>query len=295
LLREGVVNGPPFTAVAPRIPPFPAGAPGSPPSLAELQRWLFERVLDPAPADGEAAAAVVVSGQLPASDRVEVYRHGYAARLVECLEDDYPALQHALGATPFEALCRAFIQAHPPASPSLNYYGAPLAQFLAGRRERWSRPASELAQLEWALVEAIHAEEGARLDITALGQLSPEEWSRARLVPSPTLRLLRTQHAVADHYQAFQEGSVPSERWPAPGESAVAVCRRDADVWRVRIPTALAPLLASLLSGTPLSTAIERCTAGDETAGTAAIAPEELQRAFQDWVACGMFSGVRLE
>ena len=254
--------------------------------LAGLQRWLFERVLDAAPADAEAAAALVVSGHLPATDRVEVYRHGYAARLVECLEDDYPALQHALGAGPFEALCRSFIQGHPPPSPSLNYYGAPLAQFIAARPERWSQPASELAQLEWALVEAIHAEEGERLDSAALGRLSPEDWSRARLVPSPTLRLLGTRHAVADHYQAFQEGSVASEHWPSPGESAVAVCRREADVWRVRIPTALTPLLSSLISGTPLLTALEGCTASD---------PEELQRAFQDWVACGMFSGVRVD
>jgi hypothetical protein len=266
----------------------------SPQSLMELQNWLFERVLDAAPAGSEAAAAVVVSGTLPASDRVEVYRQGYAARLVECLEDDYPALQHALGAAPFEELCRAFIQAHPPASPSLNYYGAPLARFLGARRERWSQPASELAQLEWALVEAIHAEEGDRLDSAALGRLSPEEWSRASLVPSPTLRLLSTRHAVADHYQAFQEGSVPSERWPSPGESAVAICRREADVWRVRIPTALTPLLARLLSGTPLLAAIEDCTGGDEAIDGPAIAPEELQRAFQDWVACGMFAGVRL-
>jgi hypothetical protein len=263
--------------------------------LAELQRWLFDRVLAPAPAGAEACAAVVISGPLPAADRVEVYRHGYAARLVECLADDYPALQHALGAGPFEELCRAFIQAHPPPSPSLNYYGAPLAQFLAARPERWSQPAAELAQLEWALVEAIHAEEGERLDLTALGQLSAEDWSRARLIPSPTLRLLRTRHAVADHYQAFQEGSVPSEHWPTPVESTVAVCRREADVWRVRIPPSLTPLLARLIAGTPLLTALEQCTARDEASGTPPIAPEELQRAFQDWVACGMFAGVRLE
>jgi hypothetical protein len=262
--------------------------------LAELQRWLFERVLAPAPADPDAAAALVVSGHLPACDRIEVYRHGYVARLVECLGDDYPALQHALGTGAFEALCRAFIQAHPPASPSLNYYGAPLARFVAGRSERWSRPGSELAQLEWAIVEAIHAEEGDRLDSAALGRLSPEEWARARLVPSPSLRLLETAHAVADHYQAFQEGSVPSERWPAPGESAVAVCRREADVWRVRIPTALTPLLSSLLSGTPLLSALEACTAsgGNEAAGSPPIAPQDLQQAFQDWIACGLFSGV---
>lgn len=258
--------------------------------LAALQHWLFDSVTEPAAesaAGGLSASEVVVGGGLPAADRVEVYRQGYVARLVECLEDDYPALQHALGAGPFEQLCRDFIRENPPPSPSLNYYGAPFASYCAARPERWSVPASELAQLEWAIVEAIHAEEGERLDIAALAQLSPEQWSRARLVPSPALRLLTTSHPVAGYYQAFQEGSAVSEQWPAAEACAVAVCRRGEDVWRVGLSPTLAQLLASLMSGTPLLAALERFSTQ--------LTGEELERAFQDWVGCGMFASVAPE
>lgn len=264
-------------------------------TLGERQRWLFERVTEPLAAFAAAGGVEeqVVAGSLPARERVGVYRHGYVARLVECLQDDYPALQHALGQVPFAALCGDFIRQHPPRSPSLNYYGAPFARFCATRRAPWAGFAAELAQLEWALVEAIHEPEGERLDSGALAQLSSEDWTSARLVPSPTLRLLDTRYPVGGFYQAFREGEALTERFPAAARSALAVCRRGADVWRVGIEPALLPLLASLSAGTPLLAALDvAATAGQQRA--ARISLEALQRAFRDWVACGMFSAVTL-
>jgi hypothetical protein len=259
-----------------------------PRTLAELQGWLFDSVTQ-APAPAEQADALVSAGGLPASARIAVYRRGYVARLVECLQDDYPALEHALGHGAFERLCHDFIAQHPPASPSLNYYGAPFARYCAARPERWNRFASELAELEWAIVEAIHAEEGERLDVAALARLAPEDWARARLVPSPALRLLHATYPVAQYYQAFQEGSAPAERWPEPEPCALAVCRRGADVWRFRLTPALAPLLGALSAGTPLLQALELLS------GSAPEAAQELQQAFQDWVACGLFAAVALD
>lgn len=283
-------------------------------TLHQLQSWLFEQITEVAGpgsarwgsgADREAELRQqVVSGNLSASARVEVYRHGYFARLVECLEDDYPALAQALGAERFEALARDFILLHPPASASLNDYGAPFAAYCGRRPEGWNASAEELARLEWAVVEAIHAEEGARLDVAALARLSPEQWSAARLVPSPALRLLHCAYPVADYYQAFKDGSAPAHgaeagggalEHLAPRASAVAVCRRGEDVWRIRLSPALGELLGSLIAGAPLLDALERFGSGGTAASAtdgAAVAPEELQRAFQDWVSCGLFSGI---
>jgi len=292
-------------------------------TLHQLQSWLYERVTapdgtgsddgrdartdtdEPARTDTELQQRVV-SGSLSAAERVEVYRHGYFARLVECLGDDYRALAHALGAQRFEAVCREFILLHPPASVSLNYYGAPLAEYLARRPESWSAFAAELARLEWAVVEAIHAEEGERLDVEALGRLSPEQWSTLCLVPSPALRLLFSAYPVADYYQAFKDGSAAplaagvsggTPESPARVASAVVVCRRGEDVWRLRLSVPLGRLLESLLAGAPLLEALERfgsdnAPGGNAPGDNAAIAPDELQRAFRDWVSCGLFSGV---
>jgi hypothetical protein len=288
-----------------------------PKTLHQLQSWLFEQVTevtDPrsprggSGADGEAREAQVrqrvVSGNLAASARVEVYRHGYVARLLECLEDDYPALAHALGSERFEALCRDFIAHRPPASASLNFYGAPLSEHCGRRSERWNAFAEELARLEWAVVEVIHADEGARLDVAALGRLSPEQWSAVRLVPSPALRLLHGEYPVAEYYQAFKDGSAATLGAGADGgalellsprASAAAVCRRGEDVWRIHLSSALGELLGSLSAGAPLLEALERVGSGATGASAtdgASVAPEELQRAFQDWVSCGLFSAI---
>ncbi len=263
--------------------------------LGERQRWLFERVTEPEEAYLAAhdVAEHVVGGKLAPRERLGVYRHGYVARLLECLEDDYPALRHALGQQAFDELCRGFIRWHPPRSPSLNHYGAPLAAHCAERREPWAGFAAELAALEWALVEAIHESEGQRLDGAALAQLSPEQWAHARLVPSPTLRLLDTQYPVGSYYQAYREGRARAEQVPALERSALAVCRRGLDVWRVRIELQLLPLLVALSAGTPLLAALE--SAASAAPGAPPASAEALQRAFRDWVACGLFSAVDRE
>ncbi|HVZ37030.1 MAG TPA: DNA-binding domain-containing protein [Polyangiaceae bacterium] len=272
-------------------------------ALQELQSWLLERVTEPRargsrkPGAEVALEEQVVAGRLQPSARIEVYRHGYFARLVECLEDDYPALRYALGAARFEALCQDFIERHPPPSPSLNHYGAPFAAYCRTRSEAWGGFATELARLEWALVEAIHAEEGTRLEVAALARLSPEEWSRARLIPSPALRTLGFEYPVDEFYQRFVDRDDALEAppdgvpLPAPEWSAVAVCRRAEVVWRLTLRASLARLLERLMAGAPLLPALEQL---GSSADAGSATPEELQRAFQDWVSCGLFSAVSL-
>jgi hypothetical protein len=253
------------------------------------QRWLFQRVTRPLgapPPEPDADARWVTSGKLPSAERIAVYQRAYFSRLVECLRDDYPALAQALGADDFEALSLAFIEAHPPASASLNHYGAPFADFCA----TWSAPhaafASELARLEWAVVECIHADAERCLDARELGTISEQQWSLARLIPSPAARLLATGYPVHVYYRAFLEGENPEP--PAFEASIVAVCRRGERVWRVAVDPRFAGLLRRLMSSEPLASALASVP---EDASAAA----ELQRALSEWVACGLFAGVAFD
>jgi hypothetical protein len=257
--------------------------------LDPAQRWLFQRVTRPLaapPPEPDADARWVTSGKLPSTERIAVYQRAYFSRLVECLRDDYPALAHLLGAKDFEASCLKFIEAHPPTSASLNGYGAPFADFCATFPAPHATLASELARLEWAVVECLHADAERCLDARELGAVSEEQWSRARLIPSPAARLLATRYPVHAYYRAFLEGENPEP--PALGASTIAVCRRGDHVWRFRVDPRWAGLLRALLSGELLASALTSVPT-DESAGA------ELERALSEWVACGLFAGVRLD
>lgn len=250
------------------------------------QRWLFQRVTRPLGAplpEPDADARWVTSGKLPSTERIAVYQRAYFSRLVECLRDDYPAVAQLLGADHFEALCGGFIEAHPPASASLNHYGAPFADFCASSAMPHAAFAGELARLEWAVVECIHADAERCLDARELGAISEQQWSLARLLPSPAARLLATGYPVHVYYRAFLDGESPG--LPASDASTIAVCRRGDRVSRLAVAPRFAGLLRRLMSGEPLASALASVP---EDASAAA----ELQGAVSEWVACGLFAGV---
>jgi hypothetical protein len=260
--------------------------------LEATQRWLFQRSTTPLgapPPEPDDAARWVASGKLPSVERVAVYQRAYFSRLVECLRDDYPALSHALGGDDFESLCLQFIESHPPESPSLNHYGAPVADFLA----TWPAPgapfARELARFEWAIVESIHADAERSLDPCQLGAIPEQEWPLARLIPSPAARLLTLCYPVHRYYQAFLEGERPEP--PAFEACTIAVCRRGDRVWRFAVEARWVGLLRRLISGEPLASALAEVPAEQNAASMTA----ELERALSEWVACGLFAGVRLD
>ncbi|MEO6603812.1 MAG: DNA-binding domain-containing protein, partial [Polyangiaceae bacterium] len=103
-------------------------------TLRTQQEWFAAIVstpqAEPAPVDEHSATRLIKpSATLTSAERIDIYRRGYHARLIECLVDDYPVLQHALGEAAFEDLCRAYIAAYPSNAPSLNYFGRQMAEF----------------------------------------------------------------------------------------------------------------------------------------------------------------------
>ena len=126
--------------------------------------------------------------------------------------DDYPALQFALGAEAFEALCHEYIERHPSSAPSLNFFGRHMADFcLTEASEPFALRhfAADLAKLEWALVEVLHARVAEALSPEALGAIAPERWGDARLPPSPAARVLRFDYPVNAFFQSFKADEEP--------------------------------------------------------------------------------------
>ena len=109
---------------------------------------------------GVALEAVCAPGaKISALDGLDVYHYAYRARLVEALADDYGALRNALGAAAFEAFAAKVIALHPSRTRDLNAYGRVVVEALRSGAARVRHRAflTALAELEWALVEAVHA------------------------------------------------------------------------------------------------------------------------------------------
>jgi hypothetical protein len=269
----------------------------APTTLAALQHWFAHVISDrDSVAAGVASACAAGLGAANSTTRLirpgqrmspveqlAVYQHAYHARLIDCLLDDYPALAHALG-NAFNALCHAYIARFPSHAPSLNQFGQHMAQFCAEQATSQAVFNAELARLEWAIVEVIHADDGAAIELTTLAALSPDAWGRVALTPSPALRLLETRYPINAYYQAFREQTAAT--LPAAQRAFTLVRRRGPQVIREPLTQHSSELLGRLLRGDAVGRALE-------SAAESGMTPEQVGACFEHWIGSGCFVAMR--
>lgn len=268
-------------------------APGAPRTgLREAERWLVAAILADQVDEASVAGELTPGPQLSAAERLDIYRQSYRARLVECLADDYPAIAAAIGADAFEALALRYLAAHPSRSPNLNAYGRGFAAHCAADAGLGARApvVADLARLEWALVEVVHAPAAPPLDPARLAALRPEDWAVARLVPAESLRLLHLDHPANRHFQAYLRGAEPE--LPGPEPSATAVYRKDLIVWRMDLTPAMARVLSALVRGRPIGEALAELGVDETDPAVVAEAERSVSVWFREWVASGFFREV---
>lgn len=295
-------------------------------SLRDVQVWMVSAITGPA-ADASAldvARYVTAGPRLSAADRFDIYRSGYHARLFECLLDDYPVVAAMLTrltrltrlsrldddaegheehghSSCFESLCRAYVDRHPSASPNLNGFGRHMAAFCREVKledypafDGVRLFASELAALEWALVEVLHAETAAPLEITALQALPPEAWAGARFIKNDAIRVFRFAFPVNAVFIANRIDEIIPEV-PAPSANAVAVYRKDMQLWRMDLTPAMLGVLEPLLAGKTLGEALETVEAEATDPEILAQTGANLMVWFREWVDAGFFTSIELD
>jgi hypothetical protein len=186
-------------------------------SLADLQRAFQDYLL--ATSDAFQTAVRDTSK----ADRVtllDVYRDGYALRLIEALTTDYPGVMAMAGPADFDHMARAYIAAHPSRQPSVRWYGRDLADFLA-TTEPYSRTpaAAEMARFEWALGEAFDSPDVTPITADALMALPQEAWETLSFTTLPSLRRLVLVFETPQGWQRREEvepGDLEVERAPEP-------------------------------------------------------------------------------
>ena len=186
-------------------------------SLGDLQRAFQDYLL--ATSDTFQAAVRDTSK----ADRItllDVYRDGYALRLIEALTTDYPGVMAMAGPADFDHMARAYIAAHPSRHPSVRWYGRGLADFLS-RTEPYSRTpaAAEMARFEWALGEAFDSPDVTPITADALMALPQEAWETLAFTTLPSLRRVILAFEAPQAWQRREEvepGDLSVERAPEP-------------------------------------------------------------------------------
>jgi hypothetical protein len=264
--------------------------------LRAQQEW-FAAIIStpqehPAPVDERSAARLIApSATLSSLERIDIYRGGYHARLIECLADDYPVLQHALGEDEFEVLCRRYIAQHPSRAPSLNYFGQFMADFC--RSQPLSEPgfAADLATLEWAIVLSIHAPTADTIGFEDLSRVPNERWPSVRFRVNPSLKILHLDYPANAYLQAFRQGKdavVPTAR-----RTSVAVYRTGRSVWRLELEPAMVTLVESLANGATLEQGLAQVQAALSQESEQELA-KKVTHCFQHSVSSGLFSAISL-
>lgn len=241
-------------------------------------------LLDPA----DVSRVVRPSATLTSVERVGVYQGMYLLRMVEALQNDYPAVAHFLGDHAFADLVTRYCEAHPSVSYTLNRLGDRFPEFVASSRGIRRRAfLADLARLELAVTEVFDAPETPPLTAEAIAAVREDEWSGAVLEPIAALRALSFAYPVNAYLQTVKDDD---HDHPPTGRKAtrVVVWRKRFEVWRLDVAERPYALLRALLRGEPFGKAVARAAKGLEGAGA-----EPIYRWLRDWVAEGMFARIR--
>jgi len=290
----------------------------NPQQLTALQRWLQAVVSHPAGSQagaesdeaaaerlGDIDAVIAPSSKQTSAERIDVYAHGYWARLLDCLREDYPTLRSALGDDAFDAFAVGYLQTYPSQSYTLGKLGARFPQYLeetspqGDGSEAWLVPLIELAQMERAVSDIFDAPGGETLGYLTpedLAAIEPKRRATLRLTPLPTFRLLHFRSEVNDYFTALRGSPEPMEVPLADlGETYLALSRREFVVRRHPLTREQFELLTSLAAGASLGESLVALAEANQLQHGRAdgISPELVARWFTDWSRAGFFQGLK--
>ncbi len=262
------------------------------PSLKELQRVLAADILANARGATAANTAAQLGLRLPpaieAEERLAIYRDGYPARVLEALEESYPAVANILGDGSFANLTRRYLATISLASCDLNNAGQRLPSYLAhdSLSENLAFLA-DLARLEWAVRCAFHAHDTQPISATAFAAWNMNDWERAVFSFQPSAAVVSSPWPIYTLWQSRDDDRTAIDIDLRDRPQAVLVYRRGYDVDCKMIAAAQRRAFEILQAGTTLAEA-SAALAEAEHAAT------DITQIFGDWMRMGLIASAHL-
>jgi len=234
-------------------------------ALGALQGWMQEALVHPRSADqGDTERIVEASPRLSSAARLAIYQRSYYLRLLKCMDEQFPALRHALGEDLFTEFAREYLETMPSASYTLYNLGERFPRYLEsnrpdrdqphGERETWVNFMVDLAQCERDLFVMFEApgHEGKPF----ADEQVPDDLLRLQ----PCFALHEYRFPVSWYYFEVKEGNAPE--LPPEERSCVALARQDYFIRTFPLYPAHYTFLTAVAEGKSIAEALE-IVAGD--------------------------------
>ena len=187
--------------------------------------------------------------------RFRVYRNNVHGALIDALADAYPVCRRLVGDEFFTAMAREFFLLEKSRQPSLSLYGDGFAAFISDFEPAASVPyLSDVASLERARLEAVHAADAPALQATDL-PVDGVELAGSRLAVHPAARTVTSQFPIFTIWHANQPGQ--TSQHTAFGAEHVLVTRPDDAIQLYLMDESNLLFLSVLSEGEPIQVAYE--------------------------------------
>ncbi len=169
----------------------------------QMLAWLQE-------ADPQIRQAVSGTVKVPVQTRLDIYANAYRLRLIEALQDTFPALHTLLGDEDFFNLGIQYLTAWPSEHFSLRYFGHRMSDFLTTAEDFREQPVlAEMAQFEWLLRAAFDAADEQVLVPDILQQIDPQLWPVVQFSFHPGVKRLDLNFNTPQLWQAIDKEQPP--------------------------------------------------------------------------------------
>ncbi|MBB3764047.1 HvfC/BufC family peptide modification chaperone [Sphingomicrobium lutaoense] len=151
----------------------------------------------------------------------------------KALEDSFPLTRQAMGGEAFHALAERYLRNDAPRARPLRLIGADFA-------ERIDDPAiADLADAEWAMLEAYGAAEAPAIEMQSIAGQSPEQLVAARVALHPAARLVALRRPEVFAWEGM----------PATGEPWLLVTRPASEQRVAQVSDAVARAVRAARNG----------------------------------------------
>jgi len=228
--------------------------------------------------------------KVSAETRLDIYANAYKFRLIEALNDTFPALHTLLGDEDFFQLGVDYLTNKPSQHFSLRYFGHQMSSFLSETQSYKEQPVlSEMAQFEWLLREAFDAADSPGLNLEDLQKIAPELWPELRFSFHPTVNRVDLRFNIPQLWQAIDNEEAPIDIIENDYPIGWCIWRKDLRTLYRSMDVDEAWAMDALLSGNDFSYICQGvCEWIDEQ-----HAPLRVAGFIQNWVNEGLISEIK--